>query len=53
MRTQLVLHNLKYGVGIARRGWITRGEVLNTQGGVRKAVRPANTIEPNRLQSVR
>lgn len=24
------LHNLKYGVGIARRGWLRRGEVLNT-----------------------
>ncbi|MCM3874045.1 MAG: PHP domain-containing protein [Pyrinomonadaceae bacterium] len=24
------LHNLKYGVGMARRGWLSRGEVLNT-----------------------
>jgi DNA polymerase (family 10) len=23
------LHNVKYGVGIARRGWVRRGEVLN------------------------
>ena len=37
------LHNLKYGVGIARRGWIRRGEVLNTLGvkAFTKAVRPA------------
>ncbi len=24
------MNNLKYGVGIARRGWVRRGEVLNT-----------------------
>ena len=37
------LNNLKYGVGIARRGWISRGEVLNTLGvkAFTKAVRPA------------
>jgi len=36
------LNNLKYGVGIARRAWITRGEVLNTRGvkAFQKAVRP-------------
>ncbi|HEX9544184.1 MAG TPA: DNA polymerase/3'-5' exonuclease PolX, partial [Pyrinomonadaceae bacterium] len=26
------LDNVKYGVGIARRGWVRRGEVLNTLG---------------------
>jgi DNA polymerase (family 10) len=37
------LNNLKYGVGMARRGWLTRGEVLNTLGvkAFAKAVRPA------------
>jgi DNA polymerase (family 10) len=37
------LHNLKYGVGIARRGWLRRGEVLNTlgAGAFQKVVRPA------------
>jgi DNA polymerase (family 10) len=36
------LNNLKYGVGIARRGWLRRGEVLNTLGTKPfiKAVRP-------------
>ena len=36
------LNNLKYGVGIARRGWVSRGEVLNTLGvkAFQKAVRP-------------
>ena len=36
------LHNLKYGVAMARRGWVRRGEVLNTLGvkGFQKAVRP-------------
>ncbi|PYS44713.1 MAG: DNA polymerase/3'-5' exonuclease PolX [Acidobacteria bacterium] len=36
------LHNLKYGVAMARRGWVRRGEVLNTQGvkAFQKAVRP-------------
>lgn len=36
------LQNVKYGVGIARRGWVRRGEVLNTLGvkGFQKAVRP-------------
>jgi DNA polymerase (family 10) len=36
------LHNVKYGVGIARRAWITRNEVLNTLGvkAFQKAVRP-------------
>lgn len=37
------LNNLKYGVGIARRGWVRRGEVLNALGTKPfiKAVRPA------------
>jgi DNA polymerase (family X) len=38
------LNNLKYGVGIARRGWVRKSEVLNTLG-VRafvKAVRPVS-----------
>jgi DNA polymerase (family 10) len=36
------LNNLKYGVGIARRAWMRRGEVLNTLGvkAFQKAVRP-------------
>lgn len=36
------LNNIKYGVGIARRGWVRRGEVLNVLGakGFQKAVRP-------------
>jgi DNA polymerase (family 10) len=36
------LHNVKFGVGIARRAWIRRGEVLNTLGvkAFQKAVRP-------------
>ena len=36
------LNNLKFGVGIARRAWIRRGEVLNTLGvkAFQKAVRP-------------
>jgi DNA polymerase (family 10) len=36
------LNNVKYGVGIARRAWITRKEVLNTLGvkTFQKAVRP-------------
>jgi DNA polymerase (family 10) len=36
------LNNLKYGVGIARRGWVRRGEVLNALGAkaFQKAVRP-------------
>jgi DNA polymerase (family 10) len=36
------LHNVKYGVGLARRAWITRKEVLNTLGvkTFQKAVRP-------------
>lgn len=36
------LHNLKYGVGIARRGWLRRSEVLNTLGtrAFANAVRP-------------
>jgi DNA polymerase (family 10) len=35
--------NLKFGVGIARRGWVRRGEVLNTLsiGKFQKIVRPA------------
>ena len=37
------LNNLKYGVGIARRGWLRRSEVLNSLGvkAFAKAVRPA------------
>jgi DNA polymerase (family X) len=36
------LNNLKYGVGIARRGWVRRREVLNALGvkAFQKAVRP-------------
>ena len=36
------LRNVKYGVGIARRGWVRKGEVLNTLGikAFQKAVRP-------------
>ncbi|HYW74324.1 MAG TPA: PHP domain-containing protein [Pyrinomonadaceae bacterium] len=36
------LHNVKYGVGIARRAWITRREVLNALSlkAFQKAVRP-------------
>lgn len=35
--------NLKFGVGIARRGWVRRGEVLNTLSvtAFQKAVRPS------------
>ena len=38
------LNNVKYGVGIARRAWIRRGEVLNTLGvkAFQKAVRPVS-----------
>jgi DNA polymerase (family 10) len=37
------LNNVKFGVGIARRAWVRRGEVLNTLGvkAFQKAVRPA------------
>ncbi len=37
------LNNLKYGVAMARRGWLRQGEVLNTLGAkaFAKAVRPA------------
>jgi DNA polymerase (family 10) len=37
------LHNVQYGVGIARRGWVRKGEVLNALGvkAFQKAVRPA------------
>jgi len=36
------LKNVKFGVGIARRGWVRRGEVLNALGvkAFQKAVRP-------------
>lgn len=36
------LNNLKYGVGMARRGWVRRAEVLNTLSvkGFQKAVKP-------------
>lgn len=38
------LNNLKYGVGIARRGWLTKREVLNALGSkaFAKAVRPGD-----------
>jgi DNA polymerase (family 10) len=38
------LNNIKYGVGIARRGWVGKGEVLNTLGvkAFLKAVRPVS-----------
>ncbi len=37
------LNNLKYGVGMARRGWVRKAEVLNTFGvkAFQKAVKPA------------
>jgi DNA polymerase (family 10) len=37
------MNNLKYGVGIARRGWVRKAEVLNAFGtqAFRKAVKPA------------
>jgi DNA polymerase (family 10) len=37
------MNNLKYGVGMARRGWLRKSEVLNTLGvkAFTKAVRPA------------
>jgi DNA polymerase (family 10) len=37
------LNNVKFGVAMARRGWVTRKEVLNTLplAGFRKAVRPS------------
>lgn len=37
------LNNLKYGVGIARRGWVRKAEVLNALGvkAFQKAVKPA------------
>jgi DNA polymerase (family 10) len=37
------LNNVKYGVDIARRGWVRRSEVLNALGlkGFQKAVKPA------------
>ena len=36
------LHNVRYGVGIARRGWVRKTEVLNALGvkAFQKAVRP-------------
>jgi DNA polymerase (family X) len=36
------LQNVRYGIDMARRGWLTRGEVLNTQpvDAFREAVRP-------------
>ena len=36
------LNNVRYGVGIARRGWVRKGEVLNALGvkAFQKAVRP-------------
>jgi len=36
------LQNFRYGVAMARRGWVRKGEVLNTQGvdAFRRAVRP-------------
>jgi hypothetical protein len=37
------MNNLKFGVAMARRGWVTRKEVLNTLNtpAFMKAVRPA------------
>jgi DNA polymerase (family 10) len=37
------MNNLKYGVGMARRGWLRKSEVLNTLGvkAFQKAVKPA------------
>jgi DNA polymerase (family 10) len=37
------MNNLKYGVGMARRGWLSKREVLNTQGtkAFANAVRPS------------
>jgi DNA polymerase (family 10) len=37
------LNNVKYGVAMARRGWVRKSEVLNTLSlsGFRKAVKPA------------
>jgi len=37
------LLNFRYGVAMARRGWVRKGEVLNTMGaeGFRQAVKPA------------
>ena len=36
------LRNVRYGVAMARRGWVRRGEVLNalTEAAFRRAVRP-------------
>jgi len=41
------LNNVKFGVGIARRGWVRRGEVLNSLGvkAFQKAVRPFQNRE--------
>jgi DNA polymerase (family 10) len=40
------LKNLRFGIGIARRGWVTRQEVLNTLGvnAFQNAVRPVTSI---------
>jgi DNA polymerase (family X) len=37
------LQNFRYGVAMARRGWVRKGEVLNTQGvdAFRRAVKPS------------
>ncbi len=45
IREARALYNLKFGVGIARRGWVTKREVLNTLGtkGFAKAVKPTAT----------
>ena len=42
------LGNVKYGVGIARRGWVRKGEVLNALGvkAFQKAVRPVRFPSP-------
>ena len=41
------LNNVKFGVGIARRGWVRRGEVLNSLGlkAFQKSVRPCQNRE--------
>jgi DNA polymerase (family 10) len=42
------MNNVKYGVAMARRGWVTRKEVLNTlnTAAFAKAVKPSNSDPP-------
>lgn len=44
------MNNLKFGVAMARKGWVRRGEVLNTLNAAafRKAVRPIQGGTPHR-----